>query len=662
MLNKKFLFYFFILVFFLFPLKTFAASSYPRTANYYLRWELTKTDATQLARYDLLILDMEVQEKSRAQLQKIRQLNPQIIILAYLTSQEIRKDASSSYSSLRKQLAVGISGNWYLKNSQSERLSWWPGTYLLNVTNRAPAVNGERWNQFLPRFVVEKILATGLWDGVFYDNAWDDIQHFAGVNLDLNLDGLNDSNVNSEWREGLKFIYNETRRLSGSKYIIVGNGNTREYKNELNGKMLENFIASAWAPTMNTYADNFSSPQNPSVNIINANTANSGQINYQNLRFGLASALLENGYFSYDYGDQDHGQNWWYDEYEVNLGEPLSASKSQNNYSEYKADIWKRDFSNGLALVNSTADKKTVSLGGEYEKIHGTQDLTVNNGSIITETTIDGYDGLLLLKTFASVQDVLFRNGDFLRFFDSNGNRARNGFFASEAGYKGGDKIARIDLDGNGQRDLLVVSKNKIMAWRDDGQIYLRLYPYTVDYQGELRVALGDLNRDGFLEVYVAPSPGYPLPIKIYTRHGRQMKRDWYPFGEKYFGGYSITVGGLDGSDKNNLVIAKASAEPLVSVFDYNYNLAWQWLAFNRSSGFGLNVAAGNVVGLSGDEVVVGAGAGGPPVMRVFDFQGQQIGSEFTAYSALSKPGIEVLTLDVNYDGKDEIIGMSTGF
>ena len=36
----------------------------------------------------------------------------------------------------------------------------------------------------------------------------------------------------------MKFIYNETRRLTADKYIC-SNGNTREYRSELNGKMLK---------------------------------------------------------------------------------------------------------------------------------------------------------------------------------------------------------------------------------------------------------------------------------------------------------------------------------------------------------------------------------------------------------------------------------------
>ena len=344
------------------PVITANDNSYPLLANYFLKWEINDAEAKQLAKWDLLILDMEVQEKSLTQLKKIKELNPNITILAYITPQEIRADAASSYSSLRKQLVSGIPESWYLHDSTGKKVSWWTGTYLLNVTDVCPTKDNLRWTQYLTNFVNNKILSTGLWDGVYYDNAWDNITYFVGSDIDLDNNKTKDTNLDDKWKTGMKYVYNQTRALTGGKYIIVGNGNTREYRSELNGKMLENFIATAWTNTMNTYDYNFGTTNNPKINIINANTSNTGnQANYKNMRFGLTSALLEDGYYSFDYGDQNHSQTWWYDEYDVNLGSPLSEAKSKNNYTTYNTGVWQRDFSNGIALVNSTSQKQTVS-------------------------------------------------------------------------------------------------------------------------------------------------------------------------------------------------------------------------------------------------------------------------------------------------------------
>ena len=48
---------------------------------------------------------------------------------------------------------------------------------------------------------------------------------------------------------------------------------------------------------------------------------------YQRMRFGLTSALLEGGLYGFELGTTWHGNAWWYDEYESNLGAPINSTK-----------------------------------------------------------------------------------------------------------------------------------------------------------------------------------------------------------------------------------------------------------------------------------------------------------------------------------------------
>jgi hypothetical protein len=635
----------------------------PFLANYYLA-EL-KDDAgfiNQISRYDLLILTPDQINLRPTVIKKIRQNNPDIIILAYVPSQSFNTRYWDKPYSLFKNLRP-IADGWWLKDPQGKIISHWPDLADLNMD---PA-----WSRHLVAFVKNFILSNDDVDGIFFDMVSESISWVNGGNIDLDGNGQKDNPVqlDKEWLARTAYLLEYAKNNLKTEYIIINGSSQPLLQSYVNGRMFENFptpweAGGAWGALMNNLARNKKTHQKPQLVIVNSNTGNTGKNNdYKQMRFGLTSALLEDGYYSYDYGDKDHGQLWWYDEYDVNLGNPISVASSKKQLDEYQADVWRRDFANGLAVVNSTAGKEVVDLGGEYEKIHGTQDTATNDGSIVTEVTVDGYDGRVLLKTFSSVDDVLFRNGDFLRFFDSAGNRVRNGFFVFEDGYKGGDEIAHIDLDGNGKRDLLVVHGNRIMAWRDDGQLYMRVYPFTINYRGELQVAIGDLNGDKLMEIYVAPSDGYPAPIKVYTRHGRPMKRDWYPFGENYAGGYSLAVANVDSGKKSELLIgAGVGVEPKVYLYDYQFSPIANWLAFEKSFRGGVNVTGGDVNGDGKDEVIIGAGSGKGPVIRVFDNAGKQLSPEFSAYQTFTKLGIEVLTADVDFDGKDDIVGMSGGF
>ena len=111
---------------------------YPRLANYFLKWEISDAEARELAKWNLLILDMDVQENSRPQLAKIRALNPQIIILAYVSSQEMLNGVEyydNGY--LRQELKKNIIDGWWLKDTSGRGVSVWPNTTMLNLSDAA---------------------------------------------------------------------------------------------------------------------------------------------------------------------------------------------------------------------------------------------------------------------------------------------------------------------------------------------------------------------------------------------------------------------------------------------------------------------------------------------------------------------------------------------
>jgi len=66
------------------------------------------------------------------------------------------------------------------------------------------------------------------------------------------------------------------------------------------------------------------------------------------------------------------------------------------------ANVFQREFKNGLALANATSSPKTINVGSGYRRIGGIQDRAINNGQVVQQVTLPPYDGLLLIKTNAS--------------------------------------------------------------------------------------------------------------------------------------------------------------------------------------------------------------------------------------------------------------------
>jgi hypothetical protein len=78
------------------------SKSTPQIANLFYQWHVTEAEAKQLAKWDILIIDMEAQHYSPDSLKLIRQYNPNIKLLAYLSSQEVRGDSEQLHGTLRK--------------------------------------------------------------------------------------------------------------------------------------------------------------------------------------------------------------------------------------------------------------------------------------------------------------------------------------------------------------------------------------------------------------------------------------------------------------------------------------------------------------------------------------------------------------------------------
>jgi hypothetical protein len=132
------------------------------------------------------------------------------------------------------------------------------------------------------------------------------------------------------------------RTMGGEDYIVVGNGayTRAEYGN---GAMLETFSVKGWegeedperwGDEIDFYRFWERAGKEPRLFLVNSNTFNTNRIDYPDMRFGLAGTLLGDGYYSYDFGSLEHGQSWWFDEYDNAgsgkgyLGQPLGGAYS----------------------------------------------------------------------------------------------------------------------------------------------------------------------------------------------------------------------------------------------------------------------------------------------------------------------------------------------
>lgn len=631
-------------------------STFPRLSNYFLSWELSDEQARELAKWDLVILDMEHQVKNKEKILKMRELNPKIIILAYIATQEIRSDAIQllQYIPLRAELYQGIQSNWWLKRPDGAKISWWPGTEMLNVTDVAPTINGQNWGDYFSNFVTEKILVSGLWDGIFFDNTWNGLTGMVGDNLDIDGDGAVEtkSEIESAYRRGMASVFGKIR-AAGPQYLLMGNDG--DIFTELNGMQLENFpYARGWSKMLKDYIAFQGVGFPPAFSAFNANTANiGGRDDYQKARYGLTSALLADGFYSFDLGDQNHGQTWWYDEYNFSLGEPASQPfLVKNNSRDFnQRGLWRRDFKAGLVLVNSGNIAETIDLGGEYEKLRGNQDPSVNDGLIVSSVTVQPQDGLILLRPLDEIRDAFFRNGSFARVFNAQGQSLRNGFFAYQKQFKGGQYLYRGDLDNDEEIETIRLRGSAVEIYKGEN-FWLSFSPFGAKFKGELSLAVGDIDSDGEKDLVIGQR-SVGNEIRIFDWQGKQKGKNFYGFYKGYKGGVNLAAA------DSQIVVASARDSLSVRVLNKDGKLLKKWNAFRGSAKGGVNVAAGDINGDGKVEIVAGRGSGKPEI-KVFNVAGKQIGKGFLGASAKGKTGVAVAVSDVDNNGVDEIISLTT--
>jgi len=107
------------------------------------------------------------------------------------------------------------------------------------------------------------------------------------------------------------------------------------------------------------------------------------------------SALYEHvnaGYLAEELGSV----NW--DEKNFKLGQPSTGTAGAVQWTPQASGAYRRDFLNGIVLLNGSASPITVSLGGTFYRLLGSLDPTTNNGQSVTSVTLAAKSGLFLAR------------------------------------------------------------------------------------------------------------------------------------------------------------------------------------------------------------------------------------------------------------------------
>ena len=636
------------------------ADKYVRLSNNYMKAGITlpSSDWATLSKYDVIVLPAEAQIFNPDFFPTVRRLNPDIVILAYIPTKSYAQVWSDNpLDTLHPKLKARTDDSMRLREPGGKILSVWPGTLSYNVNTG--------WADALPRFVKEDIMSSGKWDGIFYDETSATISWLNGGNVDVNNDGARDDAATADrlWEAGMIKIFKTTRELLGPDAVIITNGDSDpDLQPYVNGRMFETFPTpweydGTWATVMNNYLRLQKQVGYPAVFLINSNTANTGNRNdFKKMRFGLASTLMGDGFFQFDHGDQDHGQTWMYDEYEAYLGAPVGEARNlTGSTSPVRDGVWRRDFRNGTVLVTSTNETKTVDLDADFERLHGTQDPSVNNGEISNVVTIPPKDGLILLRPLERVTEASYKNGAFTRVLTNAGAIHRNGFFAYDDRQRGGVDLASFK---GASGDMTVVAKgNRLEQYDAQNRLVRSVAPFGESWNRGLTFGFGKAGGKTYIAVGAAQG-GAPY-VRMYTENLEPVTDAFHAYDPRFLGGVNVAVGDLDGDGSPDIATgAGPGGGPHVRVFNKDRAVMAQYFAYDQRFRGGVYVAMGDVDGDGAQEIVTGPGFGGGPHVRVWNARAQ-VKNQFFAFDSAKRGGARVSVGDIDGDGRYEILAMT---
>jgi len=207
------------------------------------------------------------------------------------------------------------------------------------------------------------------------------------------------------------------------------------------------------------------------------------------------------------------------------------------------------------------------------------------------------------------------------------------------------------------------------------------LLAYEQSFTGGVRVATGDVNRDGVDDIITVPASGGSARVKVFDGKTGVVLEDFFAFESIFRGGAEIAIGDIQADGFNDIIVGAGNGGgPRVIVYDgskfgtgtLSASVLANFFAYEDTFRNGVRVAAGNVDGLTGvdrrDFIITGAGEGGGPAVKVYDgrlvpgFTEPLAKRAFFAFDSNNRDGVNVAVGQFRGDGKSDIVvGNSSG-
>ena len=247
-------------------------------------------------------------------------------------------------------------------------------------------------------------------------------------------------------------------------------------------------------------------------------------------------------------------------------------------------------------------------------------------------------------------------SGTNINVFPSGSTTATTSFVPFPE-FQGEVRLTRADINNDGTPDIIASmgagGSPLIRAFdgSNPSNKLLEFMAYDQAFTGGVFVAIGDLGNDGILDIVTGAGNSGGPHVKIFNSITGAETSSFMAYDINFRGGVSVAVGDIDGSGFAAIVTgAGQGGGPHVKVFSgTDHSLIKQFMAYASTFTGGVYVAVGDYLSDGKYEIITGAGVGGGPHIKIWDYETLNLDGQTMAFRDFTKDNGEVI--DVIFNG-----------